>query len=386
MNRLIIILSVSLVVSILGNFIFFSSYFDRLSMDEIETLELPNFPEIYNDHDELQLSFEKNVKEKSDFVPWKERIQTKFLELYEFPEISNDIDYKALKISEQKNDTYTITKFSIDAYDNDKIIFYELFPNDVKKLTSCEKEICAPAVLVIPASGNQGSADVINLPSELSEYYFQSGIGEKITEMGYVVYVIENRGWGERKINAGFNCEEPDIYCSGKVLDRQLHNLGFNLKTLQTLDAFQVLQLMKKVEYVDEKNISVVGLSLGGDIVQYLSILDNDIKNVAIASGLQSTYLTSGTAITPKILQYYDDSDLISSIAPKSLYLSWGLNESSMFGFEANSLYSASKIEKAFSLHDKKQNLTIITHDLKENGGHVYDVKSLLAFLKQGTD
>tara|TARA_B110000014_G_C20126368_1_gene600420 strand:- start:119 stop:1309 length:1191 start_codon:yes stop_codon:yes gene_type:complete len=396
LNRLLVILTVFLFVSILGNFILFSSYFEKYSMEEISQkiiskdemsyLKLPSFPEVYDYNDNLQLSFDKNVKDKSDFTSWKNEIQMKFLELYEFPEILDYTDYKIFNISEYEKDEYNIKKYSTNAIDDDKIIFYELYPKNAKNITPCQKEICIPAVLIIPASGNQGSADVMNSPSELSKYYFQSGIGEKITEMGYIVYVIENRGWGERKIDPGFNCKEPDIYCSGKILDRHLHNLGYNLKTLQTLDALQVLQIMKEAEYVDDENISVVGLSLGGDIAQYLSILDNDIKNIAIASGLQSTYLTSGTAITPKILQYYDDSDLISSIAPKSLYLSWGLNEDSMFGYEANSLYSATKIKNAYSLHDKEQNLTIVTHDLEENDGHVYDVRSLLEFLEQGTD
>ena len=50
------------------------------------------------------------------------------------------------------------------------------------------------------------------------------------------------------------------------------------------------------------------------------------------------------------------------------------------------SKYSATKIKNAYSLHDKEQNLTIVTHDLEENDGHVYDVRSLLEFLEQGTD
>ena len=91
-------------------------------------------------------------------------------------------------------------------------------------------------------------------------------------------------------------------------------------------------------------------MSLGGAIVQNISVLDDDVNSVVIASGMHSTYLTSGTAITPNILEYYDDPDLISTIAPKPLYLSWGIHEKSMYGHEANTLYSASKIEDAYRI------------------------------------
>ena len=113
-----------------------------------------------------------------------------------------------------------------------------------------------------------------------------------------------------------------------------------------------------------------------------ISVLDDKINSVVIASGIQSTYRTSGTAITPGILEYYDDPDLISTIAPKPLYLSWGIHENSMFGYEAKSQYSASKIKNAYELHDKEENLTVVIHSHEKNGGHVYDIPSILEFLE----
>tara|TARA_B110000014_G_scaffold255230_1_gene236805 strand:- start:109 stop:1293 length:1185 start_codon:yes stop_codon:yes gene_type:complete len=383
------ILIISLIISITINVAIFSYYtekgytvetvFEKFTENE-NNLNLPKFPEIYLEN-KLQLSYENNVNSLDEFDTWKKNIQKKFIEIYELPELNQLNVYSPNKIEDYKKDKYSIKKFTVSSQDNDKIIFYELFPAQ-PKYTTCDKEDCIPTVFIIPASGNQGSADVINLESDYSEYYFQDGIGEKIVEEGYVVYVIENRGWGERKIDGGLNCQNPDVYCSGNVLDRQLNNLGYNLKSLQTIDALQVLQHIKNVSHVDTQNISLVGLSLGGAIVQNISVLDDEINSIVIASGLHSTYLTSGTAITPNILKYYDDHDLISTIAPKPLYLSWGINEKSMYGYESNTLYSASKIGNAYKIHDKEENLVVVIHSHEKNGGHVYDIPSVLEFLE----
>ena len=39
---------------------------------------------------------------------------------------------------------------------------------------------------------------MINEQGNLSSYYYHNGVGEELVKLGYVVIVIENRGWGER--------------------------------------------------------------------------------------------------------------------------------------------------------------------------------------------
>ena len=46
-------------------------------------------------------------------------------------------------------------------------------------------------------------------------------MGDKLANEGYIVYVIENRGWGERTIDAGTLCKESDVFDSGEILERQ---------------------------------------------------------------------------------------------------------------------------------------------------------------------
>ena len=138
----------------------------------------------------------------------------------------------------------------------------------------------------------------------------------------------------------------------------------------------------KNQEYVDSNNMSVVGLSLGGGIVQGMSIIEPEIKSIVIASGLVSFHKTVGTGTTPGMLKFFDFPDLVASLAPKPIYLSWGENEKSNFGFEAKSLYSANIVKNAYSVINAEQNVVIVIHNDEFNNGHTFDVDSIIKFLK----
>ena len=62
--------------------------------------------------------------------------------------------------------------------------------------------------------------------------------------------------------------------------------------------------------------------------------------------------------------------------------MSWGINEKSEFGHEAEKLYSASLIKKAYKLFDEEDNLEIIIHDDEFNQGHTFEINSLIKFLE----
>lgn len=344
---------------------------------EATSLDPPEIPDFYKNNT-MMLSFEKNVYSQDDFYQWREHVISKFVEVYEIPPMEESRIESVNKTDVQDNGNYVINKFTMKAVDDDSIIFYELLP----KTNNDSLE----AIFVIPGSGNQGAADAINKPSELSKYYYHKGIAEQLVNAGYAVYVIENRGWGERTIDAGFQCKKSDVFCSGNVLNRQLENFGKHLYSLQISDSLQVVRFIQTREYVDTENISIVGLSLGGAITQAVSALVPEIKNTVIASGLVSMYQTTGSGPTPGLLRYFDSPDLISTIAPRNLYLSWGENERSMFGYEANTLYSANLIKKSYALFDAEDNFVVVINEDEFNEGHTFDIPSILEFLKNHVD
>lgn len=382
MNKLLVGLVIVLICSIIANVLVFSFYVDKYPISELferflnknieRKLELPKMPDFYEENI-LLLNFEKNVKNKEDFGEWKSLVYKKFIEIYDFKNLDNPT-LKNVKVESTKNiDSNILTKFSAKAFDGDKIIFYELKPD--YQFESLQ------TVFIIPGSGNQGAADVLGLDNEYKDYFYHKNIGKKLVNEGYVVYVIENRGWGERTIDAGLHCNEPNVYCSGNVLSKHLSNIGKDLFTLQISDSLQVFDFIKNQKYVDSDNIAVMGLSLGGGVVQGMGIIQSDIKSVIIASGLVSYDKAGGTGITPGMLKFFDFPDIVASLAPKPIYLSWGEHEKSNFRFEVETAYSANIVKKAYSLMDAEQNIVIIFHSDEFNQGHTFDENSIIRFL-----
>jgi len=382
----LIFLIIIAVVSISINIVIFSLYFRKRGLREsYERITKTNKTEDYKKFeipalykkDSLQLSFDKHVKQKEDFDKWKQTVISKFQEIHKIPTLSSIRLFPTEKIFTKKRENYVVTKYSTKAQDGDLIFFYELLPHKIKENN--------PTLFIVPGSGNQGARDVIDMPSKFSKYYYQQGIGDKIANEGYIVYVIENRGWGERTIDAGTLCKESDVFDSGEILERQLKNLGYDLINLQIIDTLQIFKSIQSINHVNLDNMFILGITHGGKIALRSSLFLPELKGAMIASSLFSTeyFGTKGNGYTHGLLKYFDNPDLAATISPKPLYLSWGLNENFPHGSEARTSYSANLIRKAYSIFDLEKNLTTITHNQTINSGHTVDESSILNFLRK---
>ena len=382
----LIFLIIIAVVSISINIVIFSLYFRKRGLREsYERITKTNKTEDYKKFeipalykkDSLQLSFDKHVKQKEDFDKWKQTVISKFQEIHKIPTLSSIRLFPTEKIFTKKRENYVVTKYSTKAQDGDLIFFYELLPHKIKENN--------PTLFIVPGSGNQGARDVIDMPSKFSKYYYQQGIGDKIANEGYIVYVIENRGWGERTIDAGTLCKEYDVFGSGEILERQLINLGYDLINLQIIDTLQIFKSIQSISHVNLDNMFILGITHGGKIALRSSLFLPELKGAMIASSLFSTehFGTKGNGYTHGLLKYFDNPDLGATISPKPLYLSWGLNENFPHGLEAKTSYSANLIKKSYSLFGLEKNLTTITHNQTINSGHTVDESSILNFLRK---
>ena len=350
---------------------------EKLSLKESKKIEIKSLaiPEIYTKN-KLSLSYKNNVTSQNNFNEWKNNLILKFQKLHEIPNTDEISVQNIEKLFSKKFENYLLTKYTTDAQDNDKIIFYELVPKEIKKNN--------PVIFIIPGSGNQGAKDVINLDSENSKFYYQLGIGEKLANEGYTVYVIENRGSGERTINTNM-CENSDPFCSGEVLERQMKNLGFDLVNLQIIDTLQIFKSLDNFKMINTKNIFLLGIGHGGKIALRSSLFLPELKAILLSSSLFSTdyFGTFGNGFNSGFLKYFDNPDLAIAFAPKPLYVSWGINETPPHYFEAKSLYSAGIIKNAYSLLEKEKNFTSVVHNQTINSGHTVDPSSILSFIKQ---
>jgi len=373
----IFILSITLNLLIVSYFLptygindFFIKFIQKNKIDNSEFIE-PSLPLIYTQN-KLSLSFSKNVESEKDFTQWKAQVQNKLEELLGFS--LYDVSQYPLNLEFlEENETYT--KYSLSAIDGEKIIFYELLPQNLSEPFS--------TVLVIPGSGNQGAKDVLGLSSEFSQYYYHKGIANDLLKSGYAVYVIENRGWGERTIDVGTFCQgvtADRLYCSGALLSSQLSNYGYDLHSLQIRDTIQVLNFIKSLDYIKNDEISMIGISLGGYISMIVSVLDSELQSTILASGL-TNYQNSWTEGSDGMLEYFDSSDLMSTLIPNPIYLSWGTEELYPWDREAKTLKTAKKIESAYSKFNSEENIMIVVHNDNFNSGHTFDKESIINFL-----
>ena len=234
-------------------------------------------------------------------------------------------------------------------------------------------------VLVIPGSGHQGALDVIDEAGPHAARYYHDGIARTLVHAGYAAYVIELRGYGERAIDVGVSCKEHDFRCYVVVLEKKLSALGISMNDLRTDEITQILAWVESRSYTD--NIAISGLSLGGSLAATQAIINNNVIDaVVIASGMGSILYSplvqdvGGRDIT----DCCDSVDPVITIAPMPAYVSFGLREDAFFRWEAETGHTEKLLADAYELHGKSDNFRYVVHD----GGHIYEVESMLDFLK----
>lgn len=271
---------------------------------------------------------------------------------------------------------YTIKKYAMPSvFDSESVPFYELLPDDRDAGTQLG------TVLVIPGSGNQGALDVLGEPGPYERWYYHDSIAQVLVDSGYAVYTTELRGYGERAVDAGSECDKhPDLRCSTIAFEAKLHALGLDMNDIRTDEITQVLAWVESREYTGK--IAVAGLSLGALLAAGQAIINGDIlEAVVLASGpvtaLHSPVLDISNTVP--VLPCCDTTDQIAAIAPIPLYVSFGLSDSvGMFRWEAQNGYSNRLLSDVYKLHGVPERFTYIKHE----GGHEYRPESVLDFLR----
>lgn len=340
---------------------------------EPEEFVPPDIPDIYREN-LLTMSAERNVRNVDDFEPWRKGLLNKAKELLKITDDLVTVNHVPSLIESKEFEEYIREKYVVEAYDGDEIIYYKLFPKRF--------ESPLPGVLAVPGSGK----GVVGVIGEHNDY--QQNIGVELVKSGYIVYAIENRGWGMRSIDVGTLDRS-----SPKVLDGVL--LLYGNKTLAhyyITDTLQILNYMKNDD--DVGKIAVVGCSLGGGISYWITALDEDVDAVVIASGLYRKSELKIPAslsqfIVPGCLQYFDWPDIAATIAPRPMYISYGSLDIPCYRYEALNQISFTYIKRVYELLDAQENITFIVHnaitltppEYPETPGHTYHLPSLLDFL-----
>ena len=189
---------------------------------------------------------------------------------------------------------------------------------------------------------------------------------------GYFGVGIEQAGFGERQekhLYKKSSSRTADAFCHLVLQGRSLIGLG----ATEVSSVIDWLIDNANDFGIDRKKIYVFGHSSGGTLAQYCGALDTRIAGV-MASGsvgfIEQTIAkrgaASGLSVVPGILNWFEASDVISLIAPRSFIAVSGI-EDHIFPYKG----AKSVVEEASSFFEKLNAAPNISA-VRGKGGHRY--------------
>ena len=89
----------------------------------------------------------------------------------------------------------------------------------------------------------------------------------------YVTIAIDWRGFGERSEGNIFDGRDP---CNINFIKGAI--IGYNLLTMDIFDGMRCIDYLCALDFVDSRNIGCMGLSFGGTMTAWLTIMEPRIK------------------------------------------------------------------------------------------------------------
>ena len=282
------------------------------------------------------LSFEPRLRfkgtTKQDFVDWKKKLLSE-LKVALGP-MSNPVPLNPKIICEIEAEGLIKQRVLLDTEADMSVVALVYIPKEA--LTTP-----APAILCNHGHGQYGKDSVMGVRSgnspqrniEIDRLNYDYGL--QMAKRGYVTIAIDWRGFGER----GDYSETHDAHpypgrdkCNIHFIRGSL--MGINMLALNIFDGIRILDYLMSAAYVDASRIGAMGLSLGGTMTTWLSLLDERIrvadiicysarfKEFAINRGN-----TCGSQFFPALYTICDLPDLHGLIAPRPLLAEIGMHD-----------------------------------------------------------
>ncbi len=145
-----------------------------------------------------------------------------------------------------------------------------------------------------------------------------SPLAEILTKMGYAVLIIDQRGIGE---TGGYYLSLDDDY--------KLFTQGNEpIQHLSVYDGLKTFDVLRKISEVDEKNIAILGESMGGRYALIAGSLDDRIKGEIIISASGFHFENNPLLPYNTYLQSIDPDNYVEKISPRPVFFFQGTNDS----------------------------------------------------------
>jgi dienelactone hydrolase len=202
------------------------------------------------------------------------------------------------------------------------------------------RSVPGPAI-VCPHGHGRGKVDVAGVAATEEEAaHIRShnyDYAEQFARRGYVTLASDQRCFGERKddptkVYGHMQIREGDHWCDVNFVLGML--VGVPLPGLHVFDISRGVDLLQSLPEVDGERIGAVGLSFGGAVTLFSSAHDRRIK-VAGISGYFNSWRAypmidgelCGSEVIPGLLRYGDHAEVAGLIAPRPLFLEFGMED-----------------------------------------------------------
>lgn len=260
----------------------------------------------------------------SAWEPWREALIARFRSaLGTFPKRGIS---KAQVLASQVCDGYT-RRFVVLNGDSDlPIPAYELVPEGI--------EGKAPAIVALHGHG-YGARAIVGLTPQGNMRQgppdYQKDFALSLCQKGFVVIVPELAGFGLRRLKE--DIDKPMAQASCFRMSCNLLMMGSSMAALRVHDCLSSIDHLQGLPYVDPSRIGAMGISGGGLVASFSTILDPRIK-AAVISGYFNTFKASVLGVhhcadnyIPGLLGAAEMPDLFCTLAPRPLLIEAGTQD-----------------------------------------------------------
>ncbi|MAE61386.1 MAG: hypothetical protein CMJ49_08535, partial [Planctomycetaceae bacterium] len=206
--------------------------------------------------------------------------------------------------------------------------------------------------------------------------------GLQMAKAGFVTVSIDWRGFGERddrNERMKHDVIRARDICNVNYLRASM--MGMTILGMDVHDGMCALDYVTKQRFVDPKRIGVMGLSFGGTMTTWMSLIDQRIKAADIicysdrfADFAMRDTNTCGSQITPNLYALADLPDLHGLIAPRPLLVEIGSADNCFLIESATSCFK--EVEKIYAAAGVRDRLELDLFD----GGHAWGANKSVAF------